>query len=159
MTKNLIMNVQYCSVNGLKLAKDAFAVSTNANLDGKKALEITSHPNIPTPSCCTCDIMYIVIQHWLSPISGHPVILCFYVGNPWPLHSGLFNLFDAILSDMNSVRRNDRRLACFGIVLVSFVACAVVLQVRNDQIVGHILLWVLEIYFALLKQVTCMNCQ
>ena len=60
---------------------------------------------------------------------------------------------------MNSVRRIDRRLACFGIVVVSFVVCVVVLQVRNDQIVGHILLWVLEIYFALLKQVTCMNCQ
>jgi len=44
------MNISYSFVNGLKLAKDVFAVSANANVDGKKALGITSHPNIPTPS-------------------------------------------------------------------------------------------------------------
>ena len=48
--KTLIMNVSYSFVNGLKLAKDAFAVSANANVDGKKALGITSHTNIPTPN-------------------------------------------------------------------------------------------------------------
>ena len=42
---------------------------------------------------------------------------------------------------------------------MSFVSCAVMLQVRNDQSFGHILLWGPEIYFALLKQVTWMNCQ
>jgi hypothetical protein len=48
--KTLIMNVSYSFANGLKLAKDAFVVFTNANVDGKKALGITSHPNIPTLS-------------------------------------------------------------------------------------------------------------
>jgi hypothetical protein len=48
--KSLIMNVSYSFVNGLKLANDAFAVSANANVYGKKALGITSHSNIPTSS-------------------------------------------------------------------------------------------------------------
>jgi len=39
------------------------------------------------------------------------------------------------------------------------VAGVVILQVRNDQSFGHILLWEPKIYFALLKQVTWMNCQ
>ena len=46
--KTRIMNVSHSFVNVLKLAKDAFAVSANANVDGKKALGIISHPNIPT---------------------------------------------------------------------------------------------------------------
>ena len=40
-----------------------------------------------------------------------------------------------------------------------FVACAVIMQVRNDQSFSHILLWEPEIYCALLKQVTWMDCQ
>jgi len=51
MPNNMIMNVQYYFVNVLKLAKDMFAVSANENVDGNKALGITSHPNIDTPSC------------------------------------------------------------------------------------------------------------
>ena len=39
------------------------------------------------------------------------------------------------------------------------MAGVVILQVRNDQNFGHILLWEPEIYFALLKQVTWMVCQ
>ena len=38
-------------VNGLKLAEDAFAVSANASVDGKKASGITLHTNIRTHSC------------------------------------------------------------------------------------------------------------
>jgi hypothetical protein len=75
------------------------------------------------------------------------------------LHFNGFNRFVVILSDMNNVRRIDRRLACFGIVMVSFVVCAVVLQLRNGQRFGHILLWEGETCIALLKQGAWMNCQ
>jgi len=34
----------------MELAKDAFAVSANENLDGRKALRVSSHPDIPTPT-------------------------------------------------------------------------------------------------------------
>ena len=83
--KTLIMNVSYSFVNGLKLAKDAFVLSANANVDGKKALGITSHPNIPTPSSAmlhVCHYVYgdpAVIGTHLWPTC---VNLCLYVGNP-----------------------------------------------------------------------------
>jgi hypothetical protein len=109
-----------------------FAVSANANVDNKKALGITSHPNISTPNSMLHVWHYVygdpelIVTHlWLSCVN-----LCLYVGNPWPLYSGGFNLCVAILSDTNSVRRTDRRQAFFlffWIVVVSFVACAVVL--------------------------------
>jgi hypothetical protein len=35
----------------LKLAKDAFALYTKENVDGKSALQFTSAPDIPTPNC------------------------------------------------------------------------------------------------------------